>query len=246
MRTGVRPRFVGPTAATRVSRLLERAREAIAMDALLVSAVSGSDCCSSSMVSSAHMKIDAIGWFRRLRPRSVAAAVGVVVATSPRAGRSRARRRTGRRRGPGSFGALAGGPAWGGVGDRRGLVAASRRDQLGIGLADAFANVAEQPPARIRTDLRRLVADARVSGLGEAACASRIRVSDPLRRICSHPHSCPPSGSDPQPLGGARALAESTTAQAAPRGGSRSADPEPGLAGSLRRSRSFSCLRSVR
>ena len=60
-------------------------------------------------------------------------------------------------------------------------VSSRLRDAIrsGIGLADALGNVAERAPAVLRTDLRRLVSDARVSGLGEAAGAFADRVADP-------------------------------------------------------------------
>jgi Flp pilus assembly protein TadB len=49
----------------------------------------------------------------------------------------------------------------------------------GIGIADALENAAESAPVRIRTDLRRLVAEARVSGLQDAASSFAERVADP-------------------------------------------------------------------
>jgi Flp pilus assembly protein TadB len=48
----------------------------------------------------------------------------------------------------------------------------------GIGIADALAHAAENAPPAIRSDLRRLVSEARVSGLPEAAHAFGERVSD--------------------------------------------------------------------
>jgi tight adherence protein B len=60
-------------------------------------------------------------------------------------------------------------------------VSSRLRDAIrsGIGISDALANTAENAPARIRTDLRRLVSEARVSDLPDAARAFAERVSDP-------------------------------------------------------------------
>ncbi len=60
-------------------------------------------------------------------------------------------------------------------------VSSRLRDAIrsGIGIADALSNAAESAPARIRGDLRRLVADAKVSGLQDAARAFAERVADP-------------------------------------------------------------------
>ncbi len=60
-------------------------------------------------------------------------------------------------------------------------VSSRLRDAIrsGIGIADALANAAESAPAKIRGDLRRLVAEARVSGLQDAARAFADRVADP-------------------------------------------------------------------
>jgi len=60
-------------------------------------------------------------------------------------------------------------------------VSSRLRDAIrsGIGISDALANTAESAPARIRTDLRRLVSEARVSDLPDAARAFSERVSDP-------------------------------------------------------------------
>ena len=60
-------------------------------------------------------------------------------------------------------------------------VSSRLRDAIrsGIGIADALAHAAENAPLAIRSDLRRLVSEARVSGLPEAAHAFAERVSDP-------------------------------------------------------------------
>ncbi|MGH2658967.1 MAG: type II secretion system F family protein, partial [Actinomycetota bacterium] len=60
-------------------------------------------------------------------------------------------------------------------------VSSRLRDAIrsGIGIADALSNAAESAPPRIRSDLRRLVAEARVSGLQDAASAFAERVADP-------------------------------------------------------------------
>jgi Flp pilus assembly protein TadB len=60
-------------------------------------------------------------------------------------------------------------------------LSARLRDAIrsGIGIADSLANAAENAPSRIRTDLRRLVSEARVSDLPHAVGAFAERVSDP-------------------------------------------------------------------
>jgi tight adherence protein B len=68
--------------------------------------------------------------------------------------------------------------------DRREAVAdvSSRlRDAIrsGIGVSDALAQAAENAPRAIRGDLRRLVSQARVSGIPEAVDAFAERVTDP-------------------------------------------------------------------
>ncbi len=60
-------------------------------------------------------------------------------------------------------------------------VSSRLRDAIrsGIGISDALANTAENAHGRIRTDLRRLVSEARVSDLPDAARAFAERVADP-------------------------------------------------------------------
>jgi Flp pilus assembly protein TadB len=189
------------TAPTRVGRLVERALEAIAMDALLVSTVFGLgllflfDCLVRP-----HARNGAIGWLRRLGPRSAAAAAGAVVAYIA----------TGW-----PMAALAGGLIAAAAPEilrrtrqertrleRREAIAevSSRlRDAIrsGIGLADAFTNVAEHAPASIRADLRRLISDARFPVSPKLPTPSRIAC--PIRRrICSPLRSGPRSGSQPE------------------------------------------------
>jgi tight adherence protein B len=96
-------------------------------------------------------------------------------------------------------------------------VSSRLRDAIrsGIGLADALRNVAERAPARLRADLRRLVSEARVSGLGEAAGAFADRVADPSAELFAS------ALVTAERLGSRNlsevldALAESTTAEAA-------------------------------
>jgi len=96
-------------------------------------------------------------------------------------------------------------------------VSSRLRDAIrsGIGIADALANVAENAPRRIRADLRRLVSEARVSDLPEAARAFAARVADPSADLLA-------SALGTSVRLGSRnlsevldALAEATTAQAA-------------------------------
>jgi len=96
-------------------------------------------------------------------------------------------------------------------------VSSRLRDAIrsGIGIADALANVAENAPARIRADLRRLVSEARVSDLPDAARAFAERVSDPSADLLAS------ALGTSERLGSRNlsevldALAEATTAQAA-------------------------------
>ena len=64
-------------------------------------------------------------------------------------------------------------------------VAARLRDSIrsGIGLADALGQAAANAPVAVAPDLRRLVAEARVSGLGEAARVFALRVQDPSAEL---------------------------------------------------------------
>lgn len=96
-------------------------------------------------------------------------------------------------------------------------VSARLRDSIrsGIGLADALGQAAGNAPAAIAPDLKRLVAEARVSGLGQAARAFARRVEDPSAELLA-------SALDLADRLGSRnltevldSLAEATTAQVA-------------------------------
>jgi len=64
-------------------------------------------------------------------------------------------------------------------------VCARLRDAIrsGIGLSDALAQAATTAPEAIAADLRRLVSEARVSGIGTAAASFGQRVSDPSAEL---------------------------------------------------------------
>lgn len=64
-------------------------------------------------------------------------------------------------------------------------VAARLRDAIrsGIGISDALMHSSDRAPRAIREDLRRLVAEARVSGLAEAAEAFAGRARDPSAQL---------------------------------------------------------------
>ena len=64
-------------------------------------------------------------------------------------------------------------------------VSARLRDAIrsGIGISDALVHAAEHAPAAIGGELRRLVSDARVTGLGEAAVNFAERVRDPSAEL---------------------------------------------------------------
>lgn len=64
-------------------------------------------------------------------------------------------------------------------------VCARLRDAIrsGIGLADALAQAASAAPDAIAADLRRLVSEARVSGIGTAAATFGERVRDPSAEL---------------------------------------------------------------
>ena len=64
-------------------------------------------------------------------------------------------------------------------------VASRLRDAIrsGIGLADALTHAAESAPRAIRTDLRRLVSEARVSGIADAARGFASRARDPAAEL---------------------------------------------------------------
>jgi tight adherence protein B len=165
-----------------------------------------------------HARIDASRRLRTLGPRSVAGAVGValgyiatgwpiaaiaaglVAAAVPEMiRRSREERARLERR------------------EAIAEVSSRLRDAIrsGIGLADALGNVAGRAPASLRSDLRRLVSETRVSGLGEAVGAFADRVGDPSADLFAS------ALVTAERLGSRNlsevldALAESTTAQAA-------------------------------
>jgi len=64
-------------------------------------------------------------------------------------------------------------------------VASRLRDAIrsGIGLADALAQASTRAPGAIAADLRRLVAESRVSGIAEAAESFAARVDDPAAEL---------------------------------------------------------------
>ena len=55
--------------------------------------------------------------------------------------------------------------------------------RAGIGLSDALAQAAANPPPAIARELRRLVSEARVSGLGPAAASFSERMKDPAAEL---------------------------------------------------------------
>jgi tight adherence protein B len=96
-------------------------------------------------------------------------------------------------------------------------VSARLRDAIrsGIGIAEALVQAAEHPPAVIAEDLRRLVSEARISGLPKAAAAFAAQVPDPSAELLGSALSTAErlgSGNLSEVLD---ALAEATTAQAA-------------------------------
>jgi tight adherence protein B len=96
-------------------------------------------------------------------------------------------------------------------------VSSRLRDAIrsGIGVSDALAQAAENAPRVIRGELRRLVSQARVSGIPEAADAFAERVGDPSADLLAS------ALATSERLGSRNlsevldALAEATTAQAA-------------------------------
>jgi Flp pilus assembly protein TadB len=96
-------------------------------------------------------------------------------------------------------------------------VSARLRDAIrsGIGIAEALVQAAEHPPPAIAGELRRLVSDARISGLPEAAEAFAVRMPDPSAELLAS------ALSTAERLGARNlsevldALAEATRAQAA-------------------------------
>lgn len=96
-------------------------------------------------------------------------------------------------------------------------VSARLRDAIrsGIGIADALAQAAEHAPPAIAGDLRRLISDARVSGLSEAAGAFAERVHDPLAELLASALSTADRLGSRNLSEVLDALAEATMAQAA-------------------------------
>jgi tight adherence protein B len=96
-------------------------------------------------------------------------------------------------------------------------VSARLRDAIrsGIGIADALAQAAEHAPPAIAGDLRRLISDARVSGLPEAAGAFAERVHDTLAELMASALSTADRLGSRNLSEVLDALAEATTAQAA-------------------------------
>jgi Flp pilus assembly protein TadB len=96
-------------------------------------------------------------------------------------------------------------------------VSSRLRDSIrsGIGISDALAQTAETAPAAIRGELRRLVSQARVSGIPEAADAFAERVTDPSAALLASALATS-ERLGPRNLSDVlEALAEATTAQAA-------------------------------
>lgn len=153
------------------------------MDALLVSTVFG---LGLLFVFDALVRPDGqahpASWLRRAGPGTAAAAVGAVVAYAvtgwPMAAIAGA-----------AVGAAVPGMLLRSRDERARLerreaiaeLSGRLRDAIrsGIGIADALATSAETAPPRIRTDVRRLVSEARVADLPRAAGAFAERVSDP-------------------------------------------------------------------
>jgi tight adherence protein B len=96
-------------------------------------------------------------------------------------------------------------------------VSARLRDAIrsGIGIAEALAQAAEHPPPAVAGELRRLVSDAQISGLPDAAEAFAVRMLDPSAELLAS------ALSTAERLGARNlsevldALAEATRAQAA-------------------------------
>lgn len=85
----------------------------------------------------------------------------------------------------------------------------------GIGLSDALAQAAASAPAPVAADLRRLVSEARVSGIGPAASSFGERVRDPSAELLSSALSLADRLGSRNLTDVLDALAEATLAQAA-------------------------------
>lgn len=96
-------------------------------------------------------------------------------------------------------------------------VAGRLRDSIrsGIGLADALAQAAAHAPAAIAPELRRLVSEARVSGLSEAGASFAERVPDPAAELLASALALADRLGSRNLSDVLDALAEATTAQAA-------------------------------
>jgi Flp pilus assembly protein TadB len=96
-------------------------------------------------------------------------------------------------------------------------VASRLRDAIrsGIGLADALAQAAASAPGPIAADLRRLVSEARVSGIGEAAASFGERVGDPAAELFASALGFAERMGSRNLSDVLDSLAEATTAQAA-------------------------------
>lgn len=91
------------------------------------------------------------------------------------------------------------------------------RDSIrsGIAISDALAQAAEHAPAAIGEDLRRLVSESRVSGLGDAAEAFAARVRDPSAELLASALATAERLGSRNLSEALDALAEATAAQAA-------------------------------
>ncbi len=188
------------------------------MEALLVSSMFGLGllCVFDALVRS-DARADPTAWLRRAGPRSLAGAVGTAVGYA----------------GTGwPIAALAGGAVGAAV---PGMLRRSREERArlarreaiaevssrlrdairsGIGIADALAHAGENAPQAIRSDLRRLVSEAKVSGLPEAAHAFAERLSDPCADLLASALGTSERLGSRNLSEALDALSESTTAQA--------------------------------
>jgi Flp pilus assembly protein TadB len=87
--------------------------------------------------------------------------------------------------------------------------------RAGIGLSDALAQAAANPPPAIASDLRRLASDARVSGLAAAAASFSERMHDPAAELLASALGLADRLGSRNLSDVLDALAEATTAQAA-------------------------------
>lgn len=96
-------------------------------------------------------------------------------------------------------------------------VSSRLRDAIrsGVGVADALAQAAAHAPVAIAADLKRLVSDARVSGLGSAAASFAARVPDPAAELLASALAIAERLGSRNLSDVLDALAEATAAQAA-------------------------------